>query len=323
MPAIHLIDSIYMFQWLKKKARLVFNSSAVQLQEDLHVTLNATVAALRYEARRNQLIDSILHKTESGITTDKYTNHDIIVSLTSYGKRIHEVALTIESIMQQTMKPNRIVLWLDDSYNGRPLPIALSLQQRRGLEIAFCPDIRSYTKLIPQLRQTPKDAIITVDDDVLYDYDVLEHLIQSHLEEPRTIHCCRVHRIKLDSMGRILPYAQWDARCGETGINPLYFITGVGGVLYPPDSLAPEVFDQETFLALCPEADDIWFTAMAIKKGTPLNKVSTRNPRGEDYVDNHLAGTDRLAFKNVTQKGNDRQFRAVFSKYSLFGEFTD
>ena len=312
-----------MLQWIKKTARLVFNASAVQLQEDLHVTMNAKVSSLRYEARRNQLIGSILHETESGVTPDRYTDHDIIVSITSYGKRIHEVALTIESIMQQTMKPNRIVLWLDDSYNGRPLPLSLSLQQRRGLEIAFCPDIRSYTKLIPQLRQTPKDAIITVDDDALYDYDVLEHLIQSHREEPHIIHCCRVHRIKLDATGNILPYAQWDARCEETGINPLFFLTGVGGVLYPPDSLDPDVFDQKTFLALCPDADDIWFTAMAIKKGTPLNKVYTRNPHGEDYLDNHLTGADRLSFKNVTQKGNDIQFRAVFSKYSLYDKLTD
>ena len=37
----------------------------------------------------------------------------IIVSLTTYNKRINTVFLTIESIFEQTVKPDKIVLWLD------------------------------------------------------------------------------------------------------------------------------------------------------------------------------------------------------------------
>lgn len=312
-----------MIQWLKKTARSIFNSSAVQLQEDLHVTLRATEGSLRYEGRRNQLINNILHETQSGVTTSKYTDHDIIVSLTSYGERIHEVALTIESLMQQTMKPNRIVLWLDNSFKGQSLPLSLSRQQKRGLEIAFCQDLRSYKKLIPQMLLSPHDAIITADDDILYDYDVLEHLILAYLLNPQVIHCCRVHRIKFDKNGDILPYKNWDFRCKEIGTNKHYFLTSGGGVLFPPGSLDKTVFDQETFLSICPEADDVWFTAMAIKKGTLLNKVYTRNERGEDYIDNLLMPGERLSHKNVFASGNDRQLRAVFSKYLLFNKLKE
>ena len=303
---------------MKKYARLAFNSSSVQLQEDLHATMRFNADALRYEARRSQLIEHILHDTESGITTSKYTSHDIIVSLTSYGKRIHDVALTIESLMQQTMKANRIVLWLDKRFKTQQLPLSLLIQQERGLEICYCGDIKSYMKLIPQMLQTPEDAIITADDDIFYDYDVLEHLIQAHLEVPDTIHCCRVHKIGLDDRGELIPYNQWESKCSKQGINKYYFVTGVGGVLYPPGSFDSEVFNQEVFMSICPDADDVWFTAMALKKGTPISKVFTRNMHGEDYIENHQVLEGGLYYKNVVQKGNDRQLQAVFLKYSLY-----
>ena len=68
---------------------------------------------LEYKQRRLVMEQNILHLHEPGVTDTKYGDHDIIVSLTTYGKRIYEVAVTIESIMEQTMKANRIILWID------------------------------------------------------------------------------------------------------------------------------------------------------------------------------------------------------------------
>lgn len=302
---------------------MVFNSCAVQLQDDIHASLNYKFNALRLEARRNQLIDHLIHDTQSGVTQNRYTDHDIIVSITTFGQRIHEVSLAIESIMQQTMKANRICLWLDNGFQGQSLPRSLALQQKRGLEIFFCEDIRSYKKLIPQMQQTPKDAIITIDDDILYDYDVLEHLILAYLAAPNMIHCCRAHKIKLGEDGSILPYHQWESRFSEPGSSRLLFLTGGGGTIYPPNSLDPEVFDQDTFMRICPDADDVWFTAMAIKKGTPINKVFTRSKNGEEYLENSSLGENRLSHKNVTLGGNDRQISAVFSRYDLMNKLSD
>lgn len=281
-----------------------------QLKDELHL--------LRYDTRRNSLIDHILHDTEKGVTTEKYGQNEVIVSLTTYGKRIHEVAFSIESLMQQSMKANRIVLWLDESFKGQPLPNLLIMQQKRGLEIAYCTDIRSFTKLIPQMQTTPDAVIITIDDDILYDYDVLEHLILAYLSSPQMIHSCRVHRMLFDSNGKLMPYNQWDSRCSQLGTDKCNFLTGVGGVLYPPHSLDDEVFNQNVFLDICPDADDVWFTAMAIKKGTPINKVFTRNEHGEDYLEIPYALEQGLAVKNVVQGGNDRQIKAVFDKYKLY-----
>ena len=275
-----------------------------------------------FESRRYQLIEHILYDEKQGVTKDHYTDHNIIVSLTTYGKRIHEVAFTIESIMQQTMKANRIILWLDKSFEGKTLPVALRKQQKRGLEIAYCDDIRSYKKLIPSLQAFPKDAIITIDDDLLYDYDILEHLITAYLDNPAYIHCCRVRLMRFDKDEKLLPYNKWKREKEiELGVNKNFFITGGGGTLYPPQSLDEEVLNREVFMDICPYADDVWFTAMACKKGTPINKVYTRNPIGDDFITN--MSVQDVALANINTQGeklNDVQIKAVFGRY-LNGRF--
>ena len=101
--------------------------------------------------RKMIMDDHLLHLKESGVTSHRYGDADIIVSLTTYGRRIHSVYATIESLMEQTMKANRIILWLDTSFQGKPLPQSIEMLKQRGLEVAFCKDVRSYTKLVPAL----------------------------------------------------------------------------------------------------------------------------------------------------------------------------
>ncbi len=274
-----------------------------------------------FESRRFDLIEHILHDTESGITNQRYTDHDIIISLTTYGKRINDVAFTIESIMQQSMKPNRIILWLDNSFKDSKLPQSLIYQQKRGLEIQYCKDMRSYKKLISSLQQFPNDAIITVDDDLLYDYDILERLISAHLESPKMIHACRIHRMILDQENKPIPYLDWNWRIDETGVNRLNFFTGGAGTLYPPGCLDKEVLNENVFLDICKFADDVWFNAMAIKKGTLVNKVNTRSHIGEDYIMNEGVQDDGLwVSHNKVENLIDTQIKAVFDKYDLYGK---
>ena len=121
-----------------------------------------------------------------------------------------------------------------------------------------------------------------------------------------------------DNDGHILPYSKWESRCTQLGVDRHNFLTGVGTVLYPPHSLDEEVFNEKVFTEICPKADDVWFTAMALKKGTPINKVFTRDAQGEDYIESPHPLEEGLSHENVGQGGNDRQLKAVFEKYSLY-----
>ncbi len=157
--------------------------------------IHANVQNIKFFMRRLQLEDKILHSTEPGVSSERYCDHDIVLSLTTYGRRLEDVCFTIESLMQQTKKANRIILWLDPSCLARPLPDTLVRLQARGLEVKITEEyIRSYKKLIPALEACPNDVIITVDDDALYDFDIVERLVWPN-RRPSTpaafIRCCR------------------------------------------------------------------------------------------------------------------------------------
>ena len=131
----------------------------MKLFNKIHKLFNAPNKSLNnnllFEINANMLINFMLNDHSLGVSERKFCNNDIIVSLTSYGRRLQDVSLTIESIMQGTMKPNRIVLWVDRQWQNKRMPISLQRQQQRGLEIEYCKDIRSYTKLVPALRKYP------------------------------------------------------------------------------------------------------------------------------------------------------------------------
>lgn len=274
---------------------------------------------LAYQMKKLQLEQNILYDTKPGTSSTHYCENEIIVSLTTYGKRIYDVHLTIESIMEQTLKPNRIQLWIDNQYKMQQLPTPLELLKEKGLEICYCKDIGPYTKLIPALRENSQSTIITVDDDLLYEFDVLERLIKQHQATPEYILANRMHRITMGTNGKILPYNKWTWSYSGLDAHPNNFPTGVGGVLYPPNSLDQEVFNEKIFTSICKYADDIWFKAMALKKGTLSKRVYTHNKLGEDYLLNEEVQDIGLLNINTTNQNlNDSQFKAVFEKYNLY-----
>ncbi len=280
---------------------------------------NRLLRQVLYNQRKYLLEENILHSREPGVSDEKYCGHDVIVSLTTHSKRIYDVHLAIESIMEQTMKANRIVLWLDHSFEKHPLPVALQLLQKRGLEIGYCKDICSYTKLVPALKKFPDDAIITIDDDLVYEFDVLEKLIVAYQNNPSYIYCNRLHLMQPDGKGKLLPYTKWKWNHASTEASIWNFPTGVGGVLYPPHALDDEVFNESVFLDICKYADDVWFKAMAMKKGILSRKVYTHNQGGEDYMLNESVQDIGLCQVNVDgNRLNDKQIDAVFTKYDLY-----
>ena len=251
---------------------------------------------------------------EKGVSdTTYFSGEKVIVSLTTYGKRLYEVYLTIESIMQQTVKPNRIILWLQDDLQNTTLPIMLQKQMARGLEIGFCKDIKSYKKLIPSLHKFPDDIIVTIDDDIIFSVDMLENLLISYQKNPQYVHTNRAHIMKVLDEGTFDKYLNWKLDTKQVGMSPFCFPTGGAGTLYPPHSLSEEVFNEEVFLALCPKGDDIWFKAMSLLNGTKSYKAFTHDP----YLFFNPNVQDISLWKENIH-GNDIQLQKVFCHYKLY-----
>lgn len=201
----------------------------------------------------------------------KPTIHDgklVIVSLTSFPKRIPTLHLVIECLLRQTVKPDKIVLYLTKSQvpSIDSLPSTLLDLCNRGLDIQLCPDeIRSHTKYFYAMQQYPDEIVITVDDDLFYRTDLVESLLMNHASHPNAI----IANWTKEIIPGKKKYTEWpDNHVPHE--NKRQLLLGVSGVLYPPHSLDEDVFDVKKIINLSLTADDVWLTAMARKKGTSI-----------------------------------------------------
>ena len=260
------------------------------------------------------------HSSEKGISSEPYVKgKQVIVSLTSHGNRILDSFLAIESIMQGTVKPNRIILWLPEDKEAHSC--FLENQQRRGLEIRYVKDMGPHTKLIPALKAFPEDIVITIDDDMFYRPDMVEHLLQAYKKDSSTIQAYRVAIITKDNQENIESYLKWKQYTHPEKTTNRNVIIGCEGCLYPPHSLSEEVFNEDVFRVLCPTADDIWFTAMAMMNSTSISHVESRFGNGcAGGIMNLRMQSSGLVHQNEDPRDcrNDIQFRAVFDKYNLY-----
>ncbi|UZE95758.1 glycosyl transferase [Alkalimarinus alittae] len=289
----------------KKKQQALLNTQLLK-QKSLYL-------ALRYQ-------DFSLNKETLGVCNTN--EHEIIISLTTFGYRVNDVHLTIESLFQQSVKASRIILWLstrDFPNKELDIPSILKKQAKRGLEIAFCEeDLGPYTKFFYTLKKHPESLIVTVDDDILYANDTIDLLYRAYLKDPKTIHCLRAHKMLLDKTGQLLPYKKWEKVTQEKSPALDIFPTGVGGVLYFPNCFDDEIFNKGEFLKLAPNSDDVWLKAMSLKKGTYCQKVLDERPWEPRNV--IIEGSQKYSLKRKNksrEEGNDPKIKAVFDKYNL------
>lgn len=259
---------------------------------------------------------AVLTRRSSGITRQK-REQELIVSLTTIPRRIGKVHLCIESLLRQNLKPDRLVLWICESQIGPDaLPPMLKKLRKRGLEIRWHHELRSYMKIIPALKAFPGSLIVTADDDLFYPKNWLGQLYEAYRKEPQFIHCHRAHLMRYDFSGNILPYNDWLWEAGDDqGPSLDLFPTGVGGVLYAPGHLSPEVFNEREFLAHCPKADDVWLKAMSLLHRVPCRKV---RPRCFPMTAIRIRGDQPLSEDNVANGGNDLQIAKIRELYGVF-----
>lgn len=197
----------------------------------------------------------------------------VVVSLTSYEERFDDLVISLYSLLNQTIKPDRIILWLSDEFEGvNDLPYEITRFIKNGLEIRFVKDIKSYTKAVYAFKEFPNAIVVTADDDIYYPKNWLEKLYHSYITHPQDIQVHRAHRVKLKE-GVIAPYESWDKHIEEESARYDNFLTGVGGVLYPPGCFSKEVLREDIFLKEAPTADDIWFWVMALINNRKIRVV--------------------------------------------------
>ena len=170
---------------------------------------------------RNQSIESFYHYNAQfnrtiGVTDTK-RNTPIIVTLTTIPERIDRVYLAVETLLKQSIKPDRLILWVKKSdfsleklSNKNRYTKKLIQQKLRGLQIEFCEDLFSYSKIIHTLKKYPDAIIVTADDDLYYKKHWLKELYESYLINSDYIHCHMARYIIKASSNSLQTVFNWN-----------------------------------------------------------------------------------------------------------------
>lgn len=252
----------------------------------------------------------------SGVTSRK-RRQKIIVSLTTYPKRIGTIWLTIETLLRQSMKPDEVILWLADTQfpNGlADLPEKLLRLRERGLTIRFCEDLRSHKKYFHALVEYPHDLVVLADDDMFYPRDTIRKLMEMHRKWPEDICCMTAQVIEPDL--HTLPSRWRNPRLDEHTLQHsarIQAFTG-SGTLIPPQALHADAFDRDRIRALCLHADDLWVTFMALRKGT---KITTSRNWRPFPISIYGTAEGSLYYINAEGNQNDVQWKNLLDNYDI------
>jgi len=219
----------------------------------------------------------LLWKTQNtgikcGINTTETRRTKVIVSMTSYPERFGEIDLCIKSLLLQSYKPDKIIIWFGSDSQERDLTESMREYQKYGVEYRFDPqkNLKAHKKYYYAMREFPEDIVITVDDDAVYPRNTVRSLIKNYYKHPNAVSARRVHKITFKN-NKINPYDKWKKEYRWAfGERFDLMAVGVGGVLYPPHCLNENAFDTNALIDNCINADDIWLKCMETLKKTKV-----------------------------------------------------
>lgn len=282
----------------------------------------------RVEREDNQLRKQVAQQIYELPMDILHANHDasdLIVSMTSYGHRLSDSCpYALYSIFSQTLRPNRICLFLDNSWSDETLPPLIKRMQQSGLEVYYSEDLRSYKKLIPALQRFPDNRIITVDDDFYYNKDLCQWLVEEYdraVAQGEQAVVGSWASVETSLNGEFAPYNDWPDGAGLDK-NKHWSLKAGNGTLYPPRVFDDEICKSEVFMQLAPTADDLWFWAMERRQNILIRQIPTGRYGLHRCVNRLLQydyehQTDALTYINNVQDNNEQQFRALIERYNI------
>lgn len=179
----------------------------------------------------------------------------IIVTLTTWSKRIQNIPEVLDTIYGQTIPPDHIVLNL--AYNEAVPENVQHYIDSHQIEVNRVPDTKVYKKLIPTLKKYPNDCVITIDDDWLYPQDMIADFINIHKHYPNN---------PISGNRIVSEYLHCQCHCGCASLIKASFL---GDYI--------DAIDEDVILH-CP-SDDLVYTFFTAKAGCPY--IRTHN---EFYV---------------------------------------
>ncbi len=217
-----------------------------------------------------------------GINVEERRNEKIVVSLTSFPERMPQTYYAVKSLMLQSYKADRIVLWLSElQFPDKKLPSKFKALIAAGLTVKFTEDdLRSHKKYYYALQQQQADEVVlTFDDDIIYEPKAIERLVATHLKFPNSVVCEYGNEITLE-YGDIMPYSDWivDSEVGHLQPDLRIMPYTGAGCLYPYNIMPKSAFDKKMLTENAITADDLWMKFNSLNAGVKVVKTRKTGP---------------------------------------------
>ena len=263
----------------------------------------------KYNKTKSRILNFVEQADFTYGLSNENRQQKIIISLTTYPARFATIKLCLKSLLLQTVKPDRIIIYLGSDSSNVPTE-ELDFFKQFGIETVLKEgNLKPHKKYFYAMQEFPNDLIITVDDDCVYPPTLVENLLKAHKKNPDCVIACRTHKIMRKLNGSLHSYNNWINNWTNTKKPSFNLIaTGCGGVLYPPHCLNKKAFDKDAIIKHCLNADDIWLKFMQVLNGTKLVTAKSECPEPAGVPDSQNTS---LSKENVALSQNDVYITAL------------
>lgn len=242
----------------------------------------------------------------------------VYISLTSIFINQDILLETLQSIIKQTRQPDKIFLYLseesyilDTGFKDKKITnsnLLKFINDNSIIDINWVKNTGSYRKLLPLLKEKWDEdcIIITIDDDTVYDTNLIENLINDYNEQK-----CVIGYRGFTPLFNKLENFNYSKRNKLQHLSLYNFFTGKGGILYKPQFFHKThdlVFNDKIYLDTCPTGDDIWFYIVRL-----LNNVKgyLRNTK---WQEKNLTRGGLFGTFNSKNDNNTKSFEKTLKK---------
>lgn len=203
----------------------------------------------------------------------------VSINLTTTSNRLDLCAVTVWSLMNQTVIPNEINIWIskesylaDNGIDTIPDWVAFFNKNKNIIRVNYTKNTGPYRKIIPALRAAQfDDVLVYADDDVIYGASWLELLLKKFFEtEGEMAVCARARLKKKNLIGNVKNYKKMKLCKKESVLDKDFIITGVGGCVLTKKFISDKYLFNDDYITVAPKTDDIWISKILELSGTKV-----------------------------------------------------
>lgn len=213
----------------------------------------------------------------------------VIVSLTSYKHRIKDIIPTLQSLKEQSYKPDKIVLYI--AHEDKPLVYE---ELNKYCEVRFCDDTRSHKKF-NGFWDFPDCYVVTADDDLLYEPDWLKTLLRASQLSPNCVAAHNTFKLEYYNWGKCL--TRISNNRSLQGLIHTYVMTGAGVLLQP--GIAEKIQELKDAWKFTPYCDEKALSLILAAKHIPVVATAMNsNPYHKEAYRNSVSLWDMYNCQN-------------------------